>query len=220
MWNHAAEIGAPTSNRLVITRPELVSSFMEHNPHDYQIKSLSEETFSPVETAKYGLGELDKKELPVHVLVSDNLIPCLDLEQIENQLKQFHMVAWVSESYLGAVNQETDFSWVETDSNSFITKLYLKSKPHNMESKLIIGNFSFQNTSLAEELVEKLYSKQDKRKHQAELHLENLIPVALDSGIKVGAISLKWFAAVGTMNEYRIAKYFESAFSRIESSRE
>lgn len=218
MWNYAAQLGARTSERLVLTRSNLAKSFLENNPYNFTIRGLSAVTQNQIETAKFGLKEVVNKDTPLHVLACDNIIPNFNLEQIETHLRRFHMVVWLAESYLGAIDQEEQFSWLEINMDGFATKVHIKSNPLTTKAKLIIGNFSFRNTSIANHLIESLDLRLDQsNKLGNEQHLEFLISEALSAGLKVGGFSLEWFAAIGTRHEYSIAEYFESAFSKLNS---
>jgi len=216
LWNYAAEVGSLTSERLVVTRSELLKKFRHNNPHNYQIKGLTTKTQSSIETARLGLRELRDKEVLIHILSCDNITPSLDLNEVETCLKSSDLVVWLSDSYLGAIGQEADFSWLEVDKNGLATKVHLKSRPEIKDAKLIIGNFSFKSTNLALDLINQLNSRFSPRnKSGKEQHLEVLILEALERGLKVGSVTVPWFAAIGTSKEYRIAEYFESALSKI-----
>lgn len=219
MWNYAAQIGARTSERLVVTRSDLVPDLAKNNPYNYTIKGLSAVTHSQIETAELIFNAVVNRDTPLHVLACDNIIPYVNLEQIETLLKDCHMVVWLAESYLGALNQEEQFSWLEIDGDDLVTKVHIKSNPRTENARLITGNFSFRNTDIALELIDLLNSKLDQsNRHGSEWHLEFLISEALSAGLSVGGTSLKWFAAVGTRHEYSIAEYFESALSKLGTS--
>jgi NDP-sugar pyrophosphorylase family protein len=219
LWNYAAEVGAVTSERLVITRSELVKDMTERNPYEYSIKGFSIETRSQVESAKLALREVKNRDNFVHILACDNIIPRIDLNQIEKRLEQCHMVVWLTDSYLGALGQEEQFSWIETDADGHIEKVHIKSNPKAKGAKLIIGNFSFKDSHLAINLIDSLDSRSRSVNDDAkENHLELVIGEALNKGLVVGSAPLPWFAAVGTKYEFRIAEYFESALSEVELS--
>lgn len=219
MWNHAAKVGALTSERLVITQSILLDKFQENNPYSYQIKGLTARTRDPVVTAKLGLQEVKNRDVFVHILACDNITPRMDLEQVEVCFKNYDMVVWISESYLGALDQEEQFSWLETDRNGRARKVHFKSKPETEEAKLIIGNFSFKSTYLALDLINQLDSRSlSENENEKEYHLEFLILEALEKGLKVGSVIVPWFAAIGTDKEYRIFGYFESAMNEMEDS--
>jgi len=219
MWNHAAEVGAFTSERLAITRSALLEQFKENNPYEYQIKGLTTETKSPIETAKLGLSEVKSRDRFVHILACDNLTPHLELKDVETRLKDYDMVVWLNDSYLGALGQESNFSWLEIDENESATRIHFKTDPKTDEAKLIIGNFSFKSTNLVLDLINEFNSRFSyENVENREYHLEFLVLEALRMGLRVGSVAVPWFAAIGTDKEYRIAEYFESAMSGMKGS--
>jgi NDP-sugar pyrophosphorylase family protein len=219
LWSYAAEIGASAIERLVVTRSILEPEFQESNFYDFKVKGLPRSTKSQCETARIGLEEIKDKKLVVHILACDNLTPLFELADVERLLKSFDMVVWTAEGYLGAIGQEENFSWLETETSGAVTKTYLKEKPRSANAKLIIGNFSFRSALLALQHVELLCQRDCESDAGAkEQHLEALITNMLKAGLRVGAISLKLFAAVGTEFELKIAEYFESAFSGLSSA--
>lgn len=164
------------------------------------------------ETAIIGLRSMNTTNGPISIIASDNLIGFE--QEIDISKLDFDLLVWLAVSYPIADLNADQYSWVLVSDSDRVEKLSVKSKPLDGNHwYTVVGNFTFANRELARRLIESTITN-----HQTEneLHLEEVINIALELGLKVKALFVPNYMSVGVPDEINLINYIKNqAYSRI-----
>lgn len=115
---------------------------------------------------------------------------------------------WTSKDYPMARYKPNRYSWVNVK-NNLVSGFSLKNLPLDYRNpRMIIGNFTFKNEEIANELVQECFKTADR--FNSEIYLDSVIQIALELGYDVSAVNLDNFFAVGTQDELNTYLYYST----------
>jgi NDP-sugar pyrophosphorylase family protein len=211
LWEYSLLGANELTNNLLLTRTEF-AHLINLEDSRIEIVFLDTPTQGQADTARIGLNRIEEKEYPVSILSSDNLVLDVSNSQIVLTILPNSLVVWVAANYQIANNNSEQYSWVNVNENHEVVGVSTKSKPLNSNSKMIIGNFTFSSTHLAEKLIEQLI--QDKKTINGEYYLDSIIEIAISTGVKVELIESKLFCALGTADELKTWEYWQDCLDK------
>jgi len=169
------------------------------------IIEVEESTNSACITAKIALenSNLDLSK-PVTLIATDNLIGFESSTNLD--FINFDVMVWVAKYYPIADLNSGDYSWVTFSDSERIDDISIKNRPMDgRQWHIITGNITFHDSQIANKLLSETIttSIQD----GPELHLDNVIGVALEKGLLVKALVVPIFLSIGSPNEYDLYNY-------------
>jgi NDP-sugar pyrophosphorylase family protein len=210
LWHFAADLSKGCTEKIVFSSSHLQKDFESDNPFNFKIVTSNYQTASQAESAFEGLKRLSDSTTKVHVLSCDNIVFGTKITEVDALLKNVDLVIWVASDYAISKKYPQHFTWVEIDSESRIKRLMVKEASPSETAKVIIGNFSFRSVELAKVLIEETI--QHKSSSKSEVYLDWVIQFAIERQLKIVAIEVDQFWAIGTPDEYATAKYWEEVF--------
>ena len=136
----------------------------------------------------------------------DNIINQDDYENSIKLLQESDLVVWSSVDYPMAKYKPNRYSWINT-AQSKVIGFSLKNLPANFSHpSMVIGNFTFKNTKLANILIDECFKSADR--YSSEIYLDSVIQIALEFGYDVSAINIDRFFAIGTEDEINTYNYY------------
>ena len=136
----------------------------------------------------------------------DNIINKKDYSRALKLLDDFDLIVWTAFGYPMSMYKPNRYSWVNLDSHR-VTGFSLKSLPDSFQNAgVVIGNFTFKNSDLAQKLIEESFKSADR--YSSEIYLDSVIQIALEFGYEVGSINSEKFFAIGTEEEINTFNYY------------
>lgn len=168
--------------------------------------TIQSQTSSACETALVGLKEMTGISGVVSMIATDNLM-CF-MENIDIRAIEFDLLVWLAVRYPIADLNSKQYSWALVSDTDRIEKLSIKNKPVDGQHWFTItGNFSFKSHELATNLIEEVLLADDGTR---ELHLEEVVDVAIKQGLKVKAFMIPQYMSVGVPDEIILFNYLRN----------
>jgi choline kinase len=203
LWEYSRDLSKSPSECILVTTKSLLEKLS--STKDFKdVISLDEPSSSQAHSARLGLESLQESEYPIHILASDSLINNVSGDKISNLLFDCDLVLWTSRNYpLGAMKPES-YSWVTTNDDDVVQAFKYKDEPKSINSwKLITGNFTFKNSTIASQLVSEVIQN-----FGPYPSLDLVIEIALSKGMAIRTVDVPYFMTVGTQEEGAIIKYW------------
>lgn len=204
LWQISNDAAEQSSQRYIIIRKEF-ELYLKGTSMVEPIL-LDQPTQGQADTARYALKEIKKTSEPITFMSCDNIIHKVDYDQSLKLLNDFDLIVWISFDYPMSRYKPNKYSWVNVENNKVIG-FSLKNLPisyHN--AGVVIGNFTFKNSDLAQKLIDESFKSADR--YSSEIYLDSVIQLALEYGYEVGFINLENFFAIGTDDEINTFRYY------------
>jgi NDP-sugar pyrophosphorylase family protein len=211
LWSYTAALLRDCDERIVFSNIQNEEKILQDNSFDFLCVVSPKETRSQAESASHALRSVRDRDKPIHIFACDNLFLSADLGDIDALVKDVDLCVWVTRDYAPSVGQKNQYSWVSIDSNEEVSRLTVKDLDPDEKAKLLIGNFSFRSANIAKALIDEMLK--EKSNLPREAYLDWVIEIALKRGIKVRAIEIRDFWAVGTPNEFSTLEYWSEVFA-------
>jgi bifunctional N-acetylglucosamine-1-phosphate-uridyltransferase/glucosamine-1-phosphate-acetyltransferase GlmU-like protein len=211
LWEYSGACALNSESALVVTRDQIIEAT---NSLGINTLNLTELTDGQAVTALIGIEKLPLKEKPLTIFSCDNVVFPGTFAKASEMTAEYDLIVWTAPNYPASMQSPTSFSWIhqELARDQLIIK---KACPESFtEYSMIIGNFTFKTTALAEQLIQELIARNIRI--NGEFYLDSIIDLAADSGQKIGIIATESFFAVGTEEEYLSYKYWEESLQEYE----
>jgi len=175
------------------------------------LRILTHASESQIATVEISLELIEKKDIPVTFLASDNIMFFDKEKKLEFNQSSADLLVWTSVNFpVSKVNSE-QYSWVKVNDDNTVENVIYKNSPKELRSwKLVTGNFTFRNSLIVRELIEGLSLKLQALNR--EPILDDLVGVALSLGYNVRAFDVTEYVTLGTELEERVFDYHSEIF--------
>jgi len=206
LWKMSKIAAVNSANNYIVLRKEFSNHVEDSELIDTKLVVLEKSTQGQAHTAKFALDSIENLPGPVTFFSCDNLISKEDYESAIKKLSFADLVVWASSDYPMAKYKPNRYSWIDSYKTS-VTKFALKNLPEDFKNPaMIIGNFTFKNRALAEEMVDKCFELSDR--YNSEIYLDSAVQIALEFGYEVTYLNLENFYAIGTEDELKTYQYY------------
>ena len=118
---------------------------------------------------------------------------------------------WVTKPSDFAINNPTQFGWVNLDDAGSISESWIKEEPSSPQEKYVItGTFYFGDVVSSIELLKEFLAQGNTVK--GEYYLDSLLQFAKQSGWEIFGLIPERFISLGTPDEYETYIYWENLF--------
>lgn len=208
LWKISKFAACNAKHSYMLLRKEFSKYLEKTDLDETELVILEKPTQGQAHTAKFALDNIDNLPGPVTFFSCDNLIRTEDYENAIEKLKFADLVVWTSSDYPMAKYKSNRYSWVDSHKNA-VTKFALKNLPKGFKNpSMIIGNFTFKNRYLAQEMINKSFELSER--YNSEIYLDSVVQIALEFGYDVTFINSDKFYAIGTEDELKTYHYYSS----------
>ncbi|CCN47647.1 conserved hypothetical protein [Vibrio nigripulchritudo MADA3029] len=181
------------------------------------IELLSSVTQGQALTARVGLDSISAKE-PVEGPIT---FGACDNGAIYNQSSfdslvenpDVDVLVWVARGHPNAIRNPEMYGWVDSDSLGRIKSVSVKKPLNNPEiDPIIIGTFTFRNSSDFQNVVHRLLERDGKV--NGEYYLDSCIEDAIALGLNCRIFEVENYISWGTPNDLRTFEYWQSCFHK------
>ena len=171
------------------------------------LKILSHSSESQLATVQLGLDLIQSKDFMVTFLASDNIVLLNDLTA--GLFLDSDITVWCASKYPVSRTNPNQYSWIKVSDENNVEETIYKSAPDGIWNwKIMTGNFTFKNSQVLLELIDKYKSEIGIRNH--EPMLDDFIEFGIRSGLKIKAFDVGYFLTLGTKLENNLYDYFMS----------
>ena len=204
LWQISNDAAEQANNKYIIIRKEF-APYLKGTSMVEPIL-LDKPTQGQADTARFALNVIKKTSEPITFMSCDNIINKEDYSRALKLLDDFDLIVWTAFGYPMSMYKPNRYSWVNLDSHR-VTGFSLKSLPVAFKNPcVVIGNFTFRNSDLAQKLIEESFKSADR--YSSEIYLDSVIQIALEFGYEVGSINSEKFFAIGTEEEVNTFNYY------------
>ena len=206
LWKFSSAAIDSASNKYLILRAEFSKYLEDKDLGEIQLITLKNPTQGQCDTARYFLDNVKANKGPITFLSCDNHINKADYENVINQLQNSDLVVWGCENYPMSKYSPSRYSWINIEKNS-VDAFSLKELPNSFNTpSMVIGNFTFKNIDLAKKLIDDCFKTA--HRYNSEIYLDSVIQIALELGLRVSAVNVDNFFAIGTEDELSTYNYY------------
>lgn len=211
LWDYSLDIALRHKTRAVATRNEV--ELVSNNASNIDFVILDNITEGQAHTAEILLDAIDDTATgPVTFLSTDNLIEPSHAKRSYDRVLKCDLLIWTCKRYPSAEIRPEQYSWVNVDSQNQVLGTNMKSRPLDfVNSQMIIGNFTFRSKELARSLIEAL--RVQGIRVNGEYYLDSVIDIALQLKLRVEAMEVENFMAIGNQIEYDTFNYYVAGFT-------
>jgi NDP-sugar pyrophosphorylase family protein len=206
LWEYSKNL-ARRGFTILVTRTEVGIEL--DTLEDIKVIEIEGMTQGQAITAKIGLESIERSDTnPVHIFSSDNVMCTGATDLAMEQIITADLVVWTVSGYPPAQSSPEQYSWLVVDEIRKVRGVVAKSAPSDLiDAPLIIGNFTFKGSEIAEELIRDL--ENNDVRINGEFYLDSVIEIAIRKGLKVSYIEVEAFFAVGTEQEFNTFNYYQ-----------
>lgn len=202
LWEYSAPTGIQFESNRVVTREEVGLSLRS----EIEVVTVPSVTEGQAITAKIGIENINEDSpFAVNVMSSDNAFTPENFSKVTEVADINEITVWTSKSYPMSRLNPSQYAWINVKEKKVIKKA---TPPNFLEWELITGNFSFNNRKLALRLINELVQRNIRV--NGEFYLDSVIELAFEKNMNVGTVEIDNFIAIGTPEELRTYKYFQS----------
>jgi NDP-sugar pyrophosphorylase family protein len=174
---------------------------------DIKIRSVDFTTKGQADSSRLLINEITNDK-PVFIQSGDTILESFNSEHLNNQ--DYDLVVFTKKNYRRATNAPLNYGWIYTSGDQVVDTV-IKGLPKNSEYSMILGSFIFRN----KDVFNKLY-KDIENKGYKELHIDFMIPAALERKLIVKEFSLDKSLVLGTPIEYKLYNYAQHIYNSMK----